>query len=77
MGVSDIRKINIQSELEGLVYTATFRSSINNRPCDTPAMTLQGLQRLVIILGGKMVSDFRRIVRRNVFLKALVKRSIL
>jgi hypothetical protein len=33
-------------------------------------MTLQGLQRLVIILGGKMVSDFRRIVRRNVFLKA-------
>ncbi len=62
-------KSTYKSELEGLVYTATFRSSINNKPCDTPAMTLQGLQRLVIILGGKMVSDFRRIVRRNVFLK--------
>ena len=26
-----------------------------------------------MILGGKMASDFRRIVRRNVFLKALSK----
>ena len=36
-------------------------------------MTLRALQRLVMILGGKMASDFRRIVRRNVFLKALSK----
>ena len=36
-------KSTYKSELEGLVYTATFRSSINNKPCDTPAMTLQGL----------------------------------
>jgi hypothetical protein len=42
----------------------------------TPVMTLRTLQRLVMILGGKMASDFHRIVRRNVFLKALSKRSI-
>ena len=42
----------------------------------TPVMTLRALQRLVMILGGKMASDFHRIVRRNVFLKALSKRSI-
>ncbi len=42
----------------------------------TPVMTLRALQRLVMILGGKMASDFHRIVRRNVFLKALSKRII-
>ena len=52
-------KSTYKSELEGLVYTATFRSSINNRPFDTPAMTLRGLQRLMIILGGKVAADFR------------------
>jgi hypothetical protein len=55
-------KSTYKSELEGLVYTATFRSSINNKPCDTPAMTLQGLQRLLVILGGKVAADFRVIV---------------
>ena len=39
----------------------------------TPMMTLRAWQRLVMILGGKMASDFRRIVRRNVFLKAFRK----
>ena len=43
---------------------------------ETPVMTLRGLQRLMMILGGKMASDFHRIVRRNVFLNALSKRSI-
>ena len=42
----------------------------------TPVMTLRALQRLVMILGGNMASDFHRIVRMNVFLKALSKRSI-
>jgi hypothetical protein len=55
-------KSTYKSELEGLVYTATFCSSINNRPFDTPCMTLRGLQRLVMILGGKVAADFRQIV---------------
>jgi len=69
-------KSTYKSELEGLVYTATFCSSVQNNRYETPAMTLRGLQRLVMILGGKVASDFHRIVRRNVFLKALSKRSI-
>jgi hypothetical protein len=55
-------KSTYKSELEGLVYTATFCSSTINRSFDTPCMTLRGLQRLVMILGGKVAGDFRAIV---------------
>ena len=52
-------KSRYKSELEGLVYTATFCSSINNKPYDTPCMTLRGLQRLQVFLGGRVAADFR------------------
>jgi len=55
-------KSTYKSELEASVYAATFCSSINNSPYETPAMTLRGLQRLVMILGGKVAADFRQIV---------------
>ena len=55
-------KSTYKSELEGLVYTATFCSSVQNNRYDTPAMTLRGMQRLVMILGGKVAGDFRAIV---------------
>ena len=42
-------KSTYKSELEGLVYTATFCSSVQNNRYETPAMTLRGLQRLVMI----------------------------
>jgi hypothetical protein len=55
-------KSTYKSELEASVYAATFCSSINNSPYETPAMTLRGLQRLVMILGGKVAAEFRQIV---------------
>ncbi len=57
----------LSGQIDDLSYTKKTRLR------QTPVMTLRGLQRLVMILGGKMDSDFRRIVRRNVFLKALSK----
>lgn len=32
---------------------------------DTPVMTIRGLQRLLLILGGKVAADFRRVVEQN------------
>ena len=55
-------KSTYKAELEGLVYSVTLRNAANNKPYDTPAMTLRGLQRLVMILGGKVAADFRVIV---------------
>ena len=52
-------KSRYKPELEGLVYTATFRSSVQNNRYYTPAMTLRGLQRLLVILGGRVAADFR------------------
>jgi hypothetical protein len=51
-----------KEELEDLVYSVTLRNAANNKPYDTPAMTLQGLQRLFVILGGKVAAEFRVIV---------------
>ena len=51
-----------KDELEALVYSATFCSSVQYNRYDTPAMTLRGLQRLVMILGGKVAADFRVLV---------------
>ena len=55
-------KSTYKAELEDLVYSVTLRNAANNKPYDTPAMTLRGLQRLVMILGGKVAADFRVIV---------------
>jgi len=55
-------KSEYKEELEGLVYSVTLRNAVNNKPYDTPAMTLRGLQRLVMILGGKVAADFRVVV---------------
>ena len=55
-------KSTYKSELEGLVHSATFCSSVQNNRYETPAMTLRGLQRLVMILGGKVAADFRVIL---------------
>jgi hypothetical protein len=49
-------------ELEALVYTVTLCHSGKNTSYHTPAMTLRGLQRLVMILGGKVAVDFRVIL---------------
>ncbi len=43
-------------------YSVTLRNAANNKPYDTPAMTLRGLQRLVQILGDKVAADFRVLV---------------
>ena len=51
-----------KEELEASVYAATFCSSKKGSPYETPAMTLQGLQRLLVILGGKVAADFRVIL---------------
>ena len=32
---------------------------------DTPVMTIRGLQRLLLILGGKVAAEFRRVVERT------------
>lgn len=55
-------KSEYKEELEALVYSVTLRNAANNKPYDTPCMTLRGLQRLVMILGGKVAGDFRAIV---------------
>ena len=55
-------KSTYKAELEDLVYSVTLRNAANNKPYDTPAMTLRGLQRLVMILGGKVAADFRVLV---------------
>jgi hypothetical protein len=55
-------KSEYKEELEGLVYSVTLRNAANNKPYDTPAMTIRGLQRLVMILGGKVAAEFRQIV---------------
>jgi hypothetical protein len=55
-------KSEYKEELEDLVYSVTLRNAANNKPYDTPAMTLQGLQRLFVILGGKVAGEFRQIV---------------
>ena len=55
-------KSTYKEELEGLVYIVTLRNAVNNKPYDTPVMTLPGLQRLVLILDGKVSADFRVIV---------------
>ena len=52
-------KSKYKEELEDLVYSVTLRNAANNKPYDTPAMTLQGLQRLFVILAGKVAADFR------------------
>lgn len=52
-------KSTYKSEFEGLVHSATFCSSVQNNRYDTPAMTLRGLQRLLVILGGRVAADFR------------------
>ena len=57
-----IEKSEYKEELEGLVYSVTLRNAANNKPYDTPAMTLRGLQRLVQILGDKVAADFRVLV---------------
>jgi hypothetical protein len=57
-----IEKSEYKEELEGLVYSVTLRNAANNKPYDTPAMTLRGLQRLVTVLGGKVAAEFRQIV---------------
>jgi hypothetical protein len=44
MAISE--KSTYKEELEGLVYSATLRNAVNNKPYDTPAMTLRDLQRL-------------------------------
>jgi hypothetical protein len=38
------------------------RKGNNTRSCKTPVMTLRGLQRLLMILGGRVAADFRQIV---------------
>jgi hypothetical protein len=40
----------------------TFDNTKKRRLVKTPVMTLQGLQRLLVILGGKVSSEFRTIV---------------
>jgi hypothetical protein len=51
-----------KEELEASIYAVTFCSSKKGSPYETPAMTLQGLQRLLVILGGKVAAEFRVIV---------------
>ena len=58
--ISDNSKHKV--ELEGLVFAVTLCTGKKNSPYETPVMTLQGLQRLVIILDGKVASEFRVIV---------------
>jgi hypothetical protein len=38
------------------------RKGNNTRSCKTPVMTLRGLQRLLMILGGRVAAEFRMIV---------------
>ena len=38
------------------------RKGNNTRSCETPVMTLRGLQRLLMILGGRVAAEFRTIV---------------
>jgi hypothetical protein len=38
------------------------RNGTNPRSCKTPVMTLRGLQRLLMILGGRGAAEFRQIV---------------
>jgi hypothetical protein len=64
-------KSTYKAELEGLVYSVTLRNAANNKPYDTPAMTLRGLQRLVLILDGKVAADFRQIVE-GIFTRYMV-----
>jgi hypothetical protein len=51
-----------KDEMESLVSTVTLRHSGKTTSYHTPAMTLQGLQRLLVILGGKVAADFRTLV---------------
>jgi hypothetical protein len=46
-------------ELEALVYTVTLRHSGKHTSYHTPAMTLRGLQRLVMILREKRETPLR------------------
>ena len=55
-------KSEYKEELEDLVYSVTLRNAANNKPYDTPAMTLRGLQRLMMMLGGKVAAEFRAII---------------
>jgi hypothetical protein len=55
-------KSEYKEELEDLVHSAPFCSSVQNNRYDTPVMTIRGLQQLVQILGGKVAADFRVIV---------------
>ena len=52
-------KSEYKEELEDLVYSVTLRNAANNKPYDTPCMTLRGLQRLQVFLGGRVAADFR------------------
>ena len=69
MEVFDGRRFEFKHELDELftmVYLKLQNVGLSNdkkrRFRETPAMTLQGLQRLLMILGGQNAAEFRQIV---------------
>ena len=73
----ELEKLVTLEYVKGLsVHIGDLSHTKKTRRRQTPVMTLRALQRLVMFSSGKMASDFHRIVRRNVFPKALSKRSI-
>jgi hypothetical protein len=46
--------------VKGLIYWIDLPSQLGNRTYRTPMMTVIGLQRLLMILGGRVVAEFRK-----------------